>query len=126
LCFTTSSYFSSYAWKIRLKNISMFSPMSGAVIGLIGGIVVGQPRAVASHSHITAVVMPQEGWGNIEELFPDPVLSLIYGNAFDAAAAMQRLERRQKDPSIPPLIVEQGTEMPMPDYPRWQIWMSDF
>ena len=81
------------------------------------GTAVSAPAVIflGEDGHITAVVMPQEGWGNIEELFPDPVLPLIYGNVFDAEAAMQRLELRQKDPSILPLIVEQGTEMPMPD-----------
>jgi hypothetical protein len=81
------------------------------------GTAVSAPAVIflREDGHIKAVVMPQEGWGNIEDLFPDPVLPLIYGNAFDAEAAMQRLERRLKDPSIPPLIVEQGTEMPMPD-----------
>ena len=80
------------------------------------GTAVSAPAVIflSEDGHIKAVVMPQEGWGNIEELFPDPVLSLIYGNAFDAVAAMQRLELRQKDSSIPPLIVELGTEMPMP------------
>jgi len=81
------------------------------------GTAVSAPAVIflGEDGHIQAVVMPQEGWGNIEELFPDPVLPLIYGNAFDAEAAMQRLEQRLKDPSVPPLIVEQGTEMPMPD-----------
>ena len=39
---------------------------------------------------------------------------MIYGRAFDAVAAMQRLELRQKDPSILPLVVEQGIKMPDP------------
>ncbi|MCX6034652.1 MAG: hypothetical protein NTV38_06715 [Chloroflexi bacterium] len=69
---------------------------------------------MSDDAHIKAVVMPEEGWNNIEELFPDPVLPMIYGHAFDAVAAMQRLELCQKDPSILPLIVEQGTEMPLP------------
>ena len=80
------------------------------------GTAVSSPAVIflSEDGHIKAVVMPQEGWGNIEELFPDPVLPLIYGNAFDAVASMQRLELRQMDPSIPPLIVEQGAEMPLP------------
>lgn len=66
------------------------------------------------NGHIKAVVMPDEGWGNIQTLFPEPVLSLIYSDAFDAMAAMNHIELRRNDPSIPPMIVEQGTEMPMP------------
>jgi hypothetical protein len=80
------------------------------------GTAVSAPAVIFLNEdgHIKAVVMPQEGWGNLEDLFPDPVLPLIYGNAFDAVAAMKHIEMRQKDPSIPPLIVEQGTEMPLP------------
>jgi hypothetical protein len=80
------------------------------------GTATSSPAVIflSEDGHIKAVVMPQEGGGNIKELFPAPVLSLIYGNAFDAVAAMQHIELRQKDPAIPPLIVEQGAEMPLP------------
>jgi hypothetical protein len=62
--------------------------------------------------HIKAVVMPDEGWGNLKELFPAPVVELIFSNSFDAKAAMEHIHLRRADPSIPPLIVEQGGIMP--------------
>jgi hypothetical protein len=62
--------------------------------------------------HIKAVVMPDEGWGNIEELFPAPVVELIYSHPFKAEAAMEHIALRRADPSIPPLIVLEGGFLP--------------
>jgi len=69
-------------------------------------VVLGQD------GHITAVIMPDEGWGNIKELFPEPVWKRILNNEFDAVVAMEHIQLRRADPSIPPLIVEQGGIMP--------------
>ncbi|MBI5354503.1 MAG: hypothetical protein HZB50_17825 [Chloroflexi bacterium] len=62
--------------------------------------------------HIKAVVMPDEGWGNIEELFPAPVVEMIYSNPFNAKAAMEHIRLRRADPSIPPIIVLEGGTLP--------------
>jgi hypothetical protein len=62
--------------------------------------------------HIKAVVMPDEGWGNIEELFPAPVVEMIYSNPFKADVAMQHIRLRRADPSIPPIIVLEGGTLP--------------
>ena len=62
--------------------------------------------------HIVAVVMPDEGWDNLKELFPEPVLKRILDNEFDGVAAMDHIQLRRADPSLPPLVIEQGGIMP--------------
>jgi hypothetical protein len=90
-----------YAWAECAANNAIGTATSAPVIIYIG-----------EDGHITSVVMPQEGWGNIESLFPQPVLTRILNQEFDAALAMDHINKRRIDPSIPPLIVEQGIEMP--------------
>ena len=62
---------------------------------------------------ILEVEMPNEGFGNLNELFPEDVLAKIlnYNFSFSAAEA-ERIQKRGKDPSIVPLIVDQGTVLP--------------
>ena len=78
------------------------------------GTATSAPAVIflGEESRITAVVMPDEGWGNLKELFPEPVLKRILDNEFDAVAAMEHIQLRRADPSIPPLIIEQGGIMP--------------
>jgi hypothetical protein len=78
------------------------------------GTAVSAPAVIflGKDGHIKAVVMPKEGWGNLEELFPDPVVKLIYSNPFNAKAAMEHIQLRRADPSIPPIIVLEGGVLP--------------
>lgn len=80
------------------------------------GTATSSPAVIflSKDGHIKAVVLPEEGWGNLEQLFPKQVLLLIHENKFDAVAAMKHIELRRKDPSIRPLIIEQGAVMPLP------------
>lgn len=61
---------------------------------------------------ILEVEMPDEGFGNLKELFPEGVLAKITKNEFPGNAAWDRIQRRRKDSSILPLIVEQGVILP--------------
>lgn len=61
---------------------------------------------------ILEVEMPNEGFGNLKELFPEDVLAKITKNEFPGNAAWDRIQRRRKDSSILPLIVEQGVKLP--------------
>ena len=61
---------------------------------------------------ILEVEMPNEGWGNLKELFPQDIVTLILKNDFHGRQTWDRIQQRQKDSSILPLIVEQGTPMP--------------
>lgn len=78
------------------------------------GTAVSAPVVIflGEDGHIRAVVMPQEGWGNLEDLFPSVVVDLIYSNPFDAQAAMQHIQLRRADRSIPPIIVLEGQYLP--------------
>jgi len=78
------------------------------------GTAVSAPVVIflREDGHIYAVIMPEEGWGNIEELFPDPVVEMIYSNPFKADVAMQHIQLRRADPSIPPIIVLEGGVLP--------------
>jgi len=78
--------------------------------------IISSPAVIflSDDGHIAAVVMLEESWDNISTLFPEPVLNLIYSNAFDAVATLNHIELRRNEPSIPPMIVELGAEMPMP------------
>ena len=78
------------------------------------GTAVSAPVVIflGEDGHIFGVVMPEEGWGNIEELFPDPVVKVIYSDPFKADVAMQHIQLRRADPSIPPIIVLEGAELP--------------
>jgi|GEM_PF-3928790 len=78
------------------------------------GTATSAPAVVrlAEDGSIAEVVMPDEGWGNIRDLFPEDVLARIFDNEFDAVKAMEHIAQRRVDPSIPPLIVEQGVELP--------------
>ena len=78
------------------------------------GSAVSAPVVIflGEDGHIKAVVMPQEGWGNLEELFPAMVVDLIYTNPFKAQAAMEHIQLRRADPSIPPIIVLEGQYLP--------------
>ena len=62
---------------------------------------------------ISEVVMPNEGWSNVHELFPAGLLDGIQ----DAASAglpdgMDHIDLRRHDPSIPPQIVLDGVQLP--------------
>jgi hypothetical protein len=92
-----------YVWAECVANNAIGTATSAPAVIYLG-----------EDGHITAVVMPQEGWGNIKTLFPEPVLMRILNQGFDAMAAMDHIDKRRNDPSIPPLIVEQGVEMPLP------------
>jgi len=61
---------------------------------------------------ILEVDMPDEGFGNLKELFPEDVLAKISKYEFPGNAAWDRIQRRRKDSSILPLIVEQGVPLP--------------
>ena len=61
---------------------------------------------------ILEIEMPDEGFGNLKELFPREVLARILNNKFPADKAWDRIQRRRKDTSIVPLIVEQGEILP--------------
>lgn len=78
------------------------------------GTTVSAPAVIflGKDGHIKAVVMPKEGWDNLEELFPDPVVKLIHSNPFNAKAAMEHIQLRRADPSIPPIIVLEGGVLP--------------
>jgi len=78
------------------------------------GTAVSAPVVIflGEDGHIKVVIMPDEGWGNLEELFPAPVVELIHSNPFRAEAAMEHIQLRRTDPSIPPLIVLEGGSLP--------------
>ena len=78
------------------------------------GTAVSAPVVIflGEDGHIQAVVMPQEGWGNLRELFPAMVVDVIYSNPFKAQAAMDHIQLRRADPSIPPIIVLEGQYLP--------------
>lgn len=61
---------------------------------------------------ILEIKMPDEGFGNLKELFPEDVLAKITKNEFPGNAAWDRIQRRRIDSSILPLIVEQGVKLP--------------
>jgi hypothetical protein len=61
---------------------------------------------------ILEVEMPDEGFGNLKELFPEDVLAKITENDFPGNTAWDRIQKRRKDSSIVPLIVEQGVGLP--------------
>jgi hypothetical protein len=61
---------------------------------------------------ILEIEMPNEGFGNLQELFPEDVLAKIENNKFPAKEAWDRIQMRRKNPSILPLIVER--EVPLP------------
>lgn len=78
------------------------------------GTAVSAPVVIflGEDGHIFGVVMPQEGWGNLEELFPEPVVKVIHSNPFKVDVAMQHIQLRRADPSIPPIIVLEGQHLP--------------
>lgn len=78
------------------------------------GMATSAPVVIrlAEDGSITEVIMANQGWGNIRDLFPEDVLARIFNNEFDAVKAMQHIALRRADPSIPPTIIEQGVELP--------------
>ena len=52
------------------------------------------------------------GMGNLKDLFPDMVVDVIYSDPFKAQAAMEHIQLRRADPSIPPIIVLEGQYLP--------------
>jgi len=84
------------------------------ITDLATGTATSAPAVIrlAEHGSLAEVVMPDKGLGNIRDLFPEDVLARIFNNEFDAVKAMQHIAQRRVDPSIPPLIVEQGVELP--------------
>ena len=78
------------------------------------GTAVSAPVVIflGEDGHIKAVVMPQEGWGNLRDLFPAMVVDYILSDPFNAKAAMEHIQLRRADPSIPPIIVLEGGELP--------------
>ncbi len=61
---------------------------------------------------ILEIEMPDEGFGNLKELFPKEILARILNNESIADAAWDRIQMRRKDNSIVPLIVEQEVLLP--------------
>jgi len=61
---------------------------------------------------IAEVEMPEEGFGNLSELFPEDVLAKIERHEFPADTAWDRIQKRKNDSSLLPLIVEQGIPLP--------------
>jgi hypothetical protein len=61
---------------------------------------------------IVEVEMPEEGFGNLRELFPEDVLAKIEEHEFPADAAWDRIQKRKNDSSVLPSIVEQGMQLP--------------
>jgi hypothetical protein len=61
---------------------------------------------------ILEIEMPEEGYGNLKELFPEDVLAKILKYEFPGDAAWNRIQMRRKDSSIVPLIVEQEVVLP--------------
>jgi hypothetical protein len=61
---------------------------------------------------IAEVEMPEEGFGNLKELFPQDVLAKIEKHEFPAEAAWDRIQKRKNDSSLLPLIAEQGIPLP--------------
>jgi hypothetical protein len=60
----------------------------------------------------SAVIMPAEGWGNLRDLFPADIVTRILKHAFDVQAAEQDIALRSGDPSLPPLIIQNGGVLP--------------
>jgi hypothetical protein len=90
-----------YVWAVCQANNAIGTATSGPAVIRLG-----------KEDEILEVEMPQEGWGNLKELFPDNILSKIQKNEFPGDEAWARLQKRRKESSIPPLIVEQGVELP--------------
>ncbi len=61
---------------------------------------------------ILEIEMPDEGFGNLKELFPKEILARILNNESLADTAWDRIQLRRKDTSIMPLIVEQEVLLP--------------
>lgn len=63
--------------------------------------------------NIAKVVMPDEGGGNVADLFPAAILAGISDAAAAGLAdAMDHIDLRRHDPSIPPQIVLDGVQLP--------------
>jgi hypothetical protein len=90
-----------YVWAVCQANNRIGTATSGPAV-----IRLGEDRTILE------VEMPQEGWENLKALFPDNILTKIQKNEFPRDAAWARLQKRRKDSSILPLIVEQGVELP--------------
>ena len=90
-----------YVWAVCQANDAIGTATSGPAVIRLG-----------KDGTILEVEMPDEGWRNFKELFPEDVLATILKNEFPADAAWTRLQRRRKDTSVFPLIVEQGVILP--------------
>lgn len=102
-------------WEIwGQKGIEIYVWAECQATDLATGTATSAPAVIrlAEDGSIAEVVMPDEGMGNIRDLFPKDVLARIFNNEFDAVKAMQHIAQRRADPSIPPMIVEQGVELP--------------
>jgi hypothetical protein len=61
---------------------------------------------------IRAVIMPSEGWGNLDSLFPPDVVEKIERGEFDVGKAETDIALRIANPSLPPLIIRHGVLLP--------------
>ncbi len=71
--------------------------------------------SLAQNGDIEQVTLPRDGinYGpDIELLFPPDVQTRIFENQFDAVSAMEHIEKRRQDESIPPMIVDSGVTLP--------------
>jgi hypothetical protein len=90
-----------YVWALCQANNSVGTATSApAVIRLEKGGTIAE------------VEMPEEGFGNLRELFPVDVLAKIERHEFPADTAWDRIQKRKNDSSLLPLIVEQGIPLP--------------
>jgi hypothetical protein len=79
------------------------------------GAATSAPAVIrlAGDGGLSEVVMPEEGWGNIDALFPEGLLDGIYDSATAGLPdAMRHIDLRRGDPSIPPQIVLDGVQLP--------------
>ena len=92
-----------YVWalcEVRLNAVDVTATSAPAVVRL------------GADDTVVEVIMPAEGWGNLDSLFPPDVLARIRSHAFDVAAAEQDIAQRLGDPALPPRIIRDGVILP--------------
>ena len=90
-----------YVWALCQANNAVGTAVSAPAVIRLG-----------KAGTILEIEMPEEGFGNLKELFPEDVLARISKQEFPGDAAWDRIQERRSDGSVVPLIVEQDVPLP--------------
>jgi hypothetical protein len=90
-----------YVWALCQANNSVSTATSAPAVIRLG-----------KDGTISEVELPDEGFGNLKDLFPEDIVSKIESHEFPADAAWDHIQKRKNDSSLLPLIAEQGIPLP--------------